>query len=120
MGLGKAGANEANKSLIYEQVKKRRFANNSSPQDVELDDASFADAVPRPAASTNADVSIIFVDPFVKDEPCRGHAAKLERLTALRARITAPCRHAPYIKCPQRCFTRAHSQTRGVRRFAWS
>ena len=49
--------------------------------------------VPKHPVSANVDAeheSASKVDPFVNDDPWRGHAAKLERLTSLRARIAKP------------------------------
>lgn len=69
-------------------MHQRRLAIAKHSQDEELDD-EFAD-VGCSVTPINTDVGITFVDPFVKDDPWRGHIAKVERLAALRARIAKP------------------------------
>ena len=90
IGMGKAGTKEANKTLIYEQVQQRRAAIAEQAHDIDVDDDSFADTVRRSATSANSDGRISLVDPFVKDDPWRGQAAKIKRLAAFRDRIAKP------------------------------
>ena len=66
----------------------RRLAIAKESQDEELDD-EFAD-VGCSVTPINTDVGITIFDPFVKDDPWRGQAAKVERLATLRARIPTP------------------------------
>ena len=75
---------------MYEQVQQRSATITEQAHDIDVDDDSFADTVRRSATPANSDGRISLVDPFVKDDPWRGQAAKIERLAALRDRIAKP------------------------------